>query len=402
MTHERSDAPAAPRPARAGRSSEALRVLVVLGTRPEAIKLAPVIKELGRRPEIATTVCATEQHKELVDQVLEVFSIEPDVRLGVMTAAQSLDRVTARILEGLGDVLERVKPLFTIVQGDTSTSFAGALASFHRRIPVGHVEAGLRTGSLLTPWPEEMYRRFVDSIAALLWAPTRRAEAALLREGAPRENVFLTGNTVVDALRRSVALIDEDPATRRRVDVALAFLDPDKRIVLVTGHRRESFEGGLAEVCSALNRLADRDDVQVVWPVHPNPTVRRTVAARLRARASLHVGPPLDYLAFVELMRRSCLIITDSGGIQEEAPTFGKPVLVTRTQTERPEAVEAGAAEVVGTSESVLLAAAERLLDDRAHYEARSRITSPFGDGAAARRIVETLVARAAARSGSA
>lgn len=362
-----------------------MRVLVVFGTRPEAIKMAPVVAELARRPDIDARICVTAQHRQMLDQVLELFSITPDYDLDIMTEGQSLEEITTRILARLGAVMDEFAPHRVVVHGDTTTTFAAALAAFYRRIPVGHVEAGLRTGDLSAPWPEEMNRRFVDMVADLLWAPTEHAAATLRREGAAEGDILVTGNTVVDALLETVAR--DRPANP-------GYTPSRERMILITGHRRENFDGGIDNMCAAIEHLAARDDVEVVWPVHPNPKVRQTVEARMSKRPNVHLIAPTDYLSFVELMRRAFLIITDSGGIQEEAPSLGKPVLVTRAQTERSEALDAGAALLVGADAGRIIAEAERLLDDPAAYAAMSAVANPFGDGHAARRIVESIAER--------
>lgn len=375
-------------------SARARRILVIFGTRPEAIKMAPVVAELRRRPELETFVCVTAQHREMLDQVLALFGVTPDFDLDIMQPGQSLESLTARILTSLGAVIDEVAPDRVLVHGDTTTSFAGALAAFYRRIPVGHVEAGLRTGDIMAPWPEEMNRRCVDSIADLLWAPTRPAADTLRREGAPETNIVETGNTVIDALLRTVSIIEGDAAIASDLASRFAFLDPAKRLILVTGHRRENFDGGLEQICESLERLSLRDDVEILWPVHPNPVVQNTVQGRMSGRPNIHLIDPQDYQTFTALMRRSYLIVTDSGGIQEEAPSLGKPVLVTRDQTERPEAVAAGTALLVGAHADRIVAAAERLLDDPALYRAMAETSNPFGDGLAAVRIVDSIIRR--------
>lgn len=356
--------------------------------------MAPVVAELRRRPELETFVCVTAQHREMLDQVLDLFDIAPDFDLDIMQPGQSLESLTARILTSLGAVIDQVAPDRVLVHGDTTTSFAGALAAFYRRIPVGHVEAGLRTGDIMAPWPEEMNRRCVDSIADLLWAPTALAAETLRREGAPEANILETGNTVIDALLHTVSAIDGNPATASALASAFSFLDPTKRLILVTGHRRENFDGGLDQICDALERLSGRGDVEILWPVHPNPVVQRTVQSRMSGRPNVHLIAPQDYRAFTALMRRADLIVTDSGGIQEEAPSLGKPVLVTRDQTERPEAVAAGTALLVGAHADRIVSAAERLLDDPASYRAMAETSNPFGDGRASVRIVDSIVRR--------
>jgi len=356
--------------------------------------MAPVVAELRRRPELQTFVCVTAQHREMLDQVLDLFDIAPDFDLDIMRKGQTLESLTARILTSLGAVMDEAAPDRVLVHGDTTTSFAGALAAFYRRIPVGHVEAGLRTGDIMAPWPEEMNRRCVDSIADLLWAPTALAAATLRREGAPEANILETGNTVIDALLHMVSVIELGAGIGPKVAARFDFLLPHKRLILVTGHRRENFDGGLDQLCFALEHLSRRGDVEVLWPVHPNPVVERTVQARLLGCHNVHLVPPQDYLTFVSLMRRAYLIITDSGGIQEEAPSLGKPVLVARDQTERQEAVDAGVALLVGTDADRIAAAADRLLDDPAFYRAMSEASNPFGDGLAARRIVDSIIHR--------
>lgn len=363
--------------------------------------MAPVVAELRRRPELETFVCVTAQHREMLDQVLELFGVTPDFDLDIMQPGQSLESLTARILTSLGAVIDKVAPDRVLVHGDTTTSFAGALAAFYRRIPVGHVEAGLRTGDIMAPWPEEMNRRCVDSIADLLWAPTAQAAETLRREGAPEANIFETGNTVIDALLHTALMIELDAGIGAQMAARFDFLSPHKRLILVTGHRRENFDGGLDQMCVALERLSRRGDVEILWPVHPNPIVQRTVQARMAGRNNVHLIPPQDYLTFVALMRRAALIVTDSGGIQEEAPSLGKPVLVTRDQTERQEAVDAGTALLVGTNADRIVAAAERLLDDAGFYRAMSEASNPFGDGLAARRIVDSIIGRDVPRGGA-
>jgi UDP-N-acetylglucosamine 2-epimerase (hydrolysing) len=371
-----------------------MRVLTVFGTRPEAIKLAPVIKELDARSGVEQVLCVTAQHRQLLDQVLDVFEIEPAYDLNVMRESLTLDQIASRILDGLSGVFDAVRPDYVIVQGDTASTFCGAIASFHRQIPVGHVEAGLRTGDLGAPWPEEMYRRVVDGVSDLMWAPTQTAAQALAREGAASERVIVTGNTVVDALLYATAVIDRDAQLQEQISARLSFLTPGERVILVTGHRRESFDGGLAEVCAALDHIAGYPGIQLVWPVHPNPIVARTIKSALGRRDNIHLIGPLDYMSFLELMRRCHLIITDSGGIQEEAPSFGKPVIVTRTHTERQEAVLSGSAIVTGADRRSIISEVDLLLNDDAAYGRRARIPNPFGDGAAAVRIIDSLLAR--------
>jgi UDP-N-acetylglucosamine 2-epimerase len=368
-----------------------MRILTVFGTRPEAIKLAPVIARLAAAPAVESVVCVTAQHRGMLDQVLDLFKIAPDHDLDLMREGQGLTYVTVAVLDRLGELYGEVKPNRVIVQGDTTSSFAAALAAFYAKVPVAHVEAGLRTGNVHSPWPEEMNRRLVSAIADLHFAPTETARGNLLKEGVAADRILVTGNTVIDALLDAVKILDADPAQAQALEAALPRLDPGKRLILTTGHRRENFDGGLERVARGLVRLAERGDVEIVYPVHLNPQVQSVAASVLQNRPHIHLMPPLDYLPFVLLMRRAHLIVTDSGGIQEEAPTFGKPVLVTRDTTERPEAVEAGTVELVGTDTERLVARASRLLDDRAAYEAMSFAHNPYGDGQAAARIVERL-----------
>jgi UDP-N-acetylglucosamine 2-epimerase len=328
----------------------------------------------------------------MLDQVLGLFGIVPHLDLNIMQARQGLTYITTAVLERLGDVYRDLKPDRVLVQGDTTTTFAAALAAFYESIPVGHIEAGLRTGDVHSPWPEEMNRRLTTAIADLHFSPTEGARANLLREGVDPARIVVCGNTLIDALLDAVAILEADPDRVAALNAALPAFDPTKRLIVATGHRRESFADGLERIALGLRRLADRGDVEIVYPVHPNPYVQAVARSILAGHAGIHLIQPLDYLQFVNLMRRAYLIITDSGGIQEEAPSLGKPVLVTRDKTERPEAVEAGTAELVGTNADLLVARATRLLDDRAAYDATSRRHNPYGDGRAAVRILERLV----------
>ncbi len=368
-----------------------MRILTVFGTRPEAIKMAPVIRRLGALPGITPLVCVTAQHRQMLDQVLALFAITPDLDLDVMRAGQGLTYITTAVLERLGEAYETLRPDRVLVQGDTTTTFAAALAAFYAKIPVGHVEAGLRTGNIHSPWPEEMNRRLTSHIADLHFPPTEQAKRNLLREGIDPARIVVTGNTVIDALFDVLAILDADPARTAAIERELPPLAPGRRLILVTGHRRENFAGGLERVARGLLRLAERGDVEIVYPVHLNPNVQRVAESLLGAHPAIHLIPPLDYLPFVQLMRRAELIVTDSGGVQEEAPSLGKPVLVTRDTTERPEAVEAGTVALVGTDTERLVACANRLLDDRAAYEKMSFAHNPYGDGQAAARIAEAL-----------
>jgi UDP-N-acetylglucosamine 2-epimerase (non-hydrolysing) len=369
-----------------------MHVLTVLGTRPEAIKLAPVVRAFGQRSDVRHTLCVTGQHRQMLDQMLAVFHLTPDHDLAVMKRGQDLTHVTMAVLGGVGTVIEAERPDWIVVQGDTATAFAASLAAFYRKVKVAHVEAGLRTGNIYSPWPEEMNRKLTGQIATLHFPPTDAAAANLAREGVPPERILVTGNTVIDALHAIAARLDENPILREQLNAGFAWRDPGKRLILVTGHRRENFEGGLERVCRALAAIGRRGDVQIVCPVHLNPAVQRTVRSVLRGSPSVHLIEPLDYLPFVHLMRQASIIVTDSGGIQEEAAGLGKPVLVTRDTTERPEAVAAGTARLVGTDEAALIDAATALLDNPAAYDAMTRAANPFGDGRAAKRIVTRML----------
>lgn len=375
-----------------------MRIMVVLGTRPEAIKLAPVVKALAKRPEIELRLCTTGQHREMVHQVLSLFDLEPGLDLAVMTPGQSLAEVTTRVHERLAEILAKEPVDYLMVQGDTTTAFAASLAAFYQKIPVAHVEAGLRSGDIYAPWPEEVNRRMISVIGAMHFAPTEEARINLLGEGVDSTTVLVTGNTVIDALCYFRQHLDDDPALKARYEEHFAFLRPNSRMILVTGHRRENFDGGIEQICQALLTLAWKRDVQIVYPVHPNPKVREPVRACLSDNPNITLLDPLDYLAFVYLMTRADIILTDSGGIQEEAPALGKPVLVTRETTERPEGVAAGTARLVGTDRAKIVAEVERLLDDAEAYQLMNQAHNPYGDGQASERIVDALLAHATDR----
>jgi UDP-N-acetylglucosamine 2-epimerase len=369
-----------------------MRILSVFGTRPEAIKLAPVAHALANTLGAVHATCVTGQHRQMLDSALAVFALQPDYDLEIMKPGQDLTHVTTAVLEGLARVLDDFRPDWVIVQGDTTTAMAGALAAFYRKIKVAHVEAGLRTGNSHSPWPEEMNRKLVGQLATVHFPPTPTAAANLRAEGVAEADILVTGNTVIDALQWVVARLDAEPAFTREFANRFAFLDPQRRLILVTGHRRENFDGGLERVCHALARISQRPDVQIVYPVHLNPNVQKTAQAVLAASPSVHLIEPQGYLPFVWLMRKATLIVTDSGGIQEEAPGLAKPVLVTRETTERPEAIAAGTARLIGTSSETLINAVTELLDDPAAYAAMAQAKNPFGDGKAAGRIVAHLM----------
>lgn len=365
--------------------------MVVFGTRPEAIKMAPVVRALRALPELSVSVAVTAQHREMLDQVLRLFDLQPDHDLDLMQAGQSLEALFGRILLGMTGLFDQHAPDLVLVHGDTSTTLATALAAYYRRIPVGHVEAGLRTGNVYSPWPEEVNRRLAAPLSAVHFAPTRTARDNLLREGIDEATIHVTGNTVVDALLSVSERIGREPDLLAGLDGDFAFLDRARRLVLVTGHRRENFGAGFEQICLALRDLADRDDVQVVYPVHLNPRVQEPVARLLGGRPNIHLIAPQDYLPFVYLMQRAHLILTDSGGIQEEAPSLGKPVLVMRDTTERPEAIDAGTAVLVGTSRSEIVRATARLLDDPGCHQRMAEAHNPYGDGHASERIAAAV-----------
>jgi UDP-N-acetylglucosamine 2-epimerase (non-hydrolysing) len=368
-----------------------LKVISVIGTRPEAIKMAPVIKELARYPdEITQVVCATAQHREMLDQVLEIFEVPPDYDLDLMRPDQTLAQVTAGVLGGLDEVMRQEHPDWLLVQGDTTTVMAASLTAYYHRVQVGHVEAGLRTDDKYQPFPEEINRRVADVLADLHFAPTESNRRNLLREGVAEENIVVTGNTVIDAL------LDVAQQVGHRTTGPWGDLG-DRRVILVTAHRRENFGQPLAEICAALAQIARdyADDVQIVYPVHPNPNVRGPVYDALSDLPGITLISPLDYKRLVALMKRVCLVLTDSGGLQEEAPGLGKPVLVMREVTERPEGVTAGTVKVVGTNRKRIIEETATLLDDPVAYERMARAVNPYGDGKASARIVATLRLRA-------
>lgn len=368
-----------------------MKVLIVVGTRPEAIKMAPVIGALKSAEGIDAKVCVTAQHREMLDQVLDLFEIDADYDLDLMAPGQTLSALTARILAGMKTVLENEDFDLVLVHGDTTTTMASALAAFYEQIEVGHVEAGLRTGNKYAPWPEEMNRSIVGRIATLHFAPTDRARHALCAEAVPEADILVTGNTVIDALQSVVARFDARPELDAEMAARFGFLDDSRPMILVTGHRRENFGDGFARICAALKRVSEDHDVQVVYPVHLNPNVQKPVQDILGDAANVHLIDPQDYLPFVWLMRRATIIVTDSGGIQEEAPSLGKPVLVMRETTERPEAVEAGTVHLVGTDAEKIYAEVTRLLCDQTAYAAMSKAINPYGDGLAAQRIASFL-----------
>jgi UDP-N-acetylglucosamine 2-epimerase len=380
------------------RPGQTQRLMLVFGTRPEAIKMAPLVQELRQRPWCEVVAVTTGQHRSMLDQVLRAFRIEPDVDLQLMTKDQSLAGITTAVLDRMSAVLRDWRPDMVLVHGDTTTAMATAMTAFYERIPVAHVEAGLRSFDLSRPWPEEFNRTSIDSTAELLFAPTETSARNLSHEARRGAQIFVTGNTGIDALLRVDEMIETDAELRRSLEERFDFLSPTKRLIVVTGHRRESFGKGFENICNGLASIAERDDVQIVYPVHLSPKVGSVVRARLGTCPSIHLIDPVDYVEFVYLMRRASVLLTDSGGIQEEAPALGRPVLVMRDVTERPEAIASGAAELVGTLPRRLRDAVDRLLDDPAEYARRSRPVFPYGDGTACARIADILQARFAAQ----
>jgi len=368
-----------------------MKILSVFGTRPEAIKMAPVVKTLATDRTLEAKVCVTAQHRQMLDQVLDIFDIQPDFDLNLMKPGQDLSDITANVLLGMRDVYRQWTPDMILVHGDTTTSFAASLSAFYAKIQVGHVEAGLRTHDKHAPWPEEMNRCLTGVIADIHFAPTTQSRTHLLQAGVAKSTIHVTGNTVIDALLDVAQRVRTDFALQRRFAQQFKFIDPTKRLILVTGHRRENFGAGFDGICHALAHLAQRPDVQIVYPVHLNPNVQEPVRRILNGVPNVHLIEPQDYLPFVYLMDKAALLITDSGGIQEEAPSLGKPVLVMRDTTERPEAVHAGTVKLVGTNTQTIVAAASQLLDDANAYAAMARAHNPYGDGQAAQRIVQIL-----------
>lgn len=380
------------------------KIMLVFGTRPEAIKMAPLVKEFQKHPDkFETIVCVTGQHRQMLDQVLDLFEIKPDYDLNIMKQGQDLYDVTARVLIGMRDVLNEVKPDVVLVHGDTTTSTAAAIAAFYQQIPVGHVEAGLRTHNIYSPWPEEMNRQITGRIAEYDFAPTQLSRANLIAEGVTEDKIKVTGNTVIDALYWVVDKIKKTPELDNELKSELAKagydtarVDSGKKLVLITGHRRENFGDGFISMCKAIKTLTEKyPDVDFVYPMHLNPNVRRPIhevfGENLEGLGNMIFIEPLEYLSFVYLMEKSNIVLTDSGGIQEEAPGLGKPVLVMRDTTERPEALEAGTVKLVGTDYDMIVNEVSALLEDHAHYEAMSKAVNPYGDGQACERIISAL-----------
>jgi UDP-N-acetylglucosamine 2-epimerase (non-hydrolysing) len=368
------------------------KILCIFGTRPEAIKMAPVVKAISDSTDLECKICVTAQQREMLDQVLELFDITPDYDLDLMTPNQSLTEVTARVITELQPVLSEVNPDLALVHGDTTTTMAASIASFYQKIPVGHVEAGLRTHNIYSPWPEEFNRQLTSRIASFNFAPTSLSKDNLLAEGVDKDSIVVTGNTVIDALLTVVEKVRHSAELQPSFKERFNFLDPNKKLLLVTGHRRENFGEGFQNICKAINELAADSEVQIVYPVHLNPNVQGPVYGLLAELDNVHLIDPLDYLPFVYLMDRSHIILTDSGGIQEEAPSLGKPVLVMRDTTERPEAIDEGTARLVGTNASNIVREVRNLLDSDVEYETMSRAHNPYGDGQASGRIVKAIL----------
>jgi len=372
-----------------------MRVLSILGTRPEAIKMVPVIKQL-ETGGATSIVCVTAQHRKMLDSVLEFFGVVPDIDLDLMQQSQTLTSLTARVLSSVGDVLDEIAPDVIVVQGDTTTAMGAAMAAFYRQIPVAHVEAGLRSGDLYAPFPEEMNRIVVDLVSKYHFVPTELAASVLRRELTDTSSIYITGNTVIDALMMTVQRLNDDVSLRTGIDRQFEMIDESRRLVLVTGHRRESFGRGFKEICLALKKLSERDDIEIVYPVHLNPNVQDPVRSLLSDIPNMHLIEPVDYPSFVRLMQRADLILSDSGGVQEEAPSLDTPALVMRTRTERREAIDAGAIELVGTEHGFILQRANAVLDDPELWQRMASAPNPYGDGRAAERIVDLLMADAA------
>jgi UDP-N-acetylglucosamine 2-epimerase (non-hydrolysing) len=368
------------------------KILLIFGTRPEAIKMAPVAHELKKDNFFDTKICVTAQHREMLDQVLNLFNIQPDFDLDIMKPGQSLYEVTSSILSGLKNVLEEFKPDIVLVHGDTATTFAASLAAYYQHISVGHVEAGLRTGNIYSPWPEEVNRKLTGVISQYHFAPTLSASKNLSNEGIDKESIYITGNTVIDALLSVTKKLKKNQLLLKKLDKKFSYLSFSKKLILVTGHRRESFGDGFKNICKALTEIAKNNkNIQILYPVHLNPNVQKPVNQYLSSYENIFLIEPQEYLPFCYLMNRSDFILTDSGGIQEEAPSLGKPVLVLRNTTERPEAVEAGTVKLVGTSASSIINNVNMLIENSSIYEKMSTSINPYGDGNAAKKIVKFL-----------
>ncbi|MBD8204164.1 non-hydrolyzing UDP-N-acetylglucosamine 2-epimerase [Pseudomonas viridiflava] len=370
-----------------------MKILSIFGTRPEAIKMAPLVRALAAEPGIDSRICITGQHQSMLQQVLDMFELKADYSLDVMRPHQTLNSLTAALYAAIDPILDEMKPDKVLVHGDTTSAMVAAMSAFHRQIPIGHVEAGLRTGDIRQPWPEEMNRRCIDLISDHLFTPTAESRRNVLGERLQGVS-FVTGNTVIDALQMTAQRIDSNRQLRHALDRQFSFLVPERKVLVVTGHRRENFGDGFLNICKALRALAMRDDIQIVYPVHLNPNVLGPVTEHLGDMPNVHLIKPLDYLSFVRLMQRAHVILTDSGGVQEEAPSLGKPVLVMRDVTERPEAVAAGTVRLVGTEAEAIIQGVSALFDDEQLWQNASHAANPYGDGKASARIVDVLMGR--------
>lgn len=368
-----------------------MKILIVFGTRPEAIKMAPIIKELEKISRFEICVCVTGQHRQMLDQVLKLFDIKPKYDLNLMRPNQTLTDITIDVLKGMNAILDVEKPNLVLVHGDTTTSFVASLSCFYKKIKVGHVEAGLRTNDIYSPWPEEANRQLTSKLSEIHFAPTNDAKLNLIKEGVEEERICVTGNSVIDALFFASSKIDSDANLERELADKFLFLNENKKMILVTGHRRENFGEGFEKICSALRKISENKNIQVVYPVHLNPRVQEPVKRTLAGIENIYLIEPQDYLPFIYLMKKSYLILTDSGGIQEEAPSLGKPVLVMRNTTERPEAVAAGSVKLVGTDENHILKNVNCLIDSKDLYMKISKVKNPYGEGDAAIKIVNKI-----------
>jgi UDP-N-acetylglucosamine 2-epimerase (non-hydrolysing) len=368
-----------------------MKILVVFGTRPEAVKMSPLVQALKQNKNFETFVCVTGQHRQMLDQVLNLFEIKPDFDLNIMKPKQTLHHITTSVIEGITPILEDLKPDLVLVHGDVTTGFAAALAAFYQKIEVGHIEAGLRTGNIYSPFPEEMNRKLIGTLATYHFAPTESSKQNLLHDGIDEKNIFVTGNTVIDALLQVRDKILQDKTLNESFEEQFSYLDKSKKLILVTGHRRENLDYGITNVCKALANIVQRGDVQIVYPVHLNPKIKEMTNTVLKNIKDVFLIEPLDYLPFVYLMNRSYFIVTDSGGIQEEAPSLGKPVLVTRDTTERPEALKAGTVKLIGTDTKILEQEMTILLDDALSYNKMSFAVNPYGDGNSCLKIVQII-----------
>ncbi len=369
-----------------------MKILTIIGTRPEAIKVASLIKSLSKHKNIKSKLCVTGQHKEMLESVLKIFNIKSDYDLKIMKKNQSLNSITSSVINKLKPILKDFKPDLVLVHGDTTSSFAAAIGAFYEKIEVGHIEAGLRTNDIYSPWPEEMNRKLISSIATYHFCPTKESKKNLLKEGFSPENIIVTGNTVIDSLFMAKKQLKKNKKTKKNIDKNFPFLSASKKLILVTGHRRENFEEGLINICNALKDISKEKNIEIIYPVHLNPNVQDPVFSILKNIDNIFLTPPLDYLSFIYLMNRAYIILTDSGGIQEEAPSLGKPVLVMRDKTERPEALKAGTVKLVGSSRKRIFEATKTLLENKKYYDQISSKYNPYGDGKASNRITKFIL----------